>query len=319
MGALGVFITLTMTIYIFEKHGDASVSKLNTTSLIIGLIADFTVIAGIFVSIFFPNSIPLVENLSLEGKLLILIALLAIAIIAFTMVKRKHVLLDPRFLHLSIHYSSRADSPNSPKPDRPRFVKNRDTSQAYWVSDLIESPIAQRKIQYFTYDNEDDLRSTLTNQGVKINDKEPFDEELGLWLTTNGTLVKMEARIPSELLPKLNELKQEGKLRRFQIWFIFPKRKFLLYCLSKSMSERDFPTNKRVLINRKTNQAYGAPMESVHLYAKSLIDFWTFTPWNPRDTIRRICENRDFEFNEWHYSIDELIESAEMNHSKKQK
>jgi hypothetical protein len=237
-------------------------------------------------------------------------------ILSLIALNRSRHVLDYKFKNLSIHYSSRKDSPDKPDPDRPYFVKNEDTKQAYWVSDLIEPYVRQRKIQWFTHDNATALRAYFKSQGVMINQRNPSDEELGLWFGPNRLLLTMKERISPGLLEKLKELKLQGKLRRFQVWFIYPKHKFFLYILSRSWMERDSPPSKWVLVDYERKRAFGAPLEFLQLTEENILDSWSYTPWVPWDTIPHICKHRGFVFNERHYMVNELLEEVEKSESK---
>ena len=86
--------------------------------------------------------------------------------------------LDPRFGHLTIHYSRKKDNPKTKNPARPRYVTNNKTNQAYWVSTLIDSN--RHAINWHAHNGAEELRRRLIESGFSINERDGTPEELGL-------------------------------------------------------------------------------------------------------------------------------------------
>lgn len=89
--------------------------------------------------------------------------------------KRK---LDPKFSHLTIHYSRKTDNPNTKSPARPRYVTNNRTNQAYWVSTLTDSN--RHAINWHTHHNKEALLDYFNKNGIHVNERDATFEELGL-------------------------------------------------------------------------------------------------------------------------------------------
>ena len=110
----------------------------------------------------------------------ILIAGLALLILALWKNRSERTTVDPRFAHLTIHYSQRTDTPDIPNPARPRLVVDNRRKRYYWVSTWLEPYIRQHKINWHSHDGEKALRTWLKKEKIEPHETDPTPEEIGL-------------------------------------------------------------------------------------------------------------------------------------------
>lgn len=214
-------------------------------------------------------------------------------------------MIEERFAHLTIHYSSRKDSPTESNPQRPYVVVNENTKQAYWVSKLIEPYIKQYKFDWYTHDDEAKLRAWLRTQKVNLNQNKPSPEDLGLWLTAYGTLMPLHNPLNLEAIHKFRQQKNNGKFNDLQIAFIFPWYTYF----SRSLFNRSFPPDKRLLLNFTTHVANSLPPSHLQLYREEILPSDTYTRF-PLEPLWFWCWRQSperFHLDKKHVNENELL------------
>jgi len=96
--------------------------------------------------------------------------------------RRKFHKVSPKFAHLTILYSQRTDSPDSPNPARPRYVINNLTNQAHRVSTWLEPYIAQHKVNWHTFDGKEALLQYFKDNNVGVHEHDPTPADLNVVL-----------------------------------------------------------------------------------------------------------------------------------------
>jgi hypothetical protein len=234
------------------------------------------------------------------------VGLICITIIAFFVWIKRHIRHDARFKHLTVHYSSRKDSPKVMEPNSPRFIVNGDTKQAYWVSDLIEPYVRQNKIDWFTHDNLHELRVHFKKQNINENKRKPYPHELGLWIKPNGSLALIEPELKPEMLERLETCKRKGKLKNYEIAFLNPWYCWILR--SQFFIRQAYPPNKRIIANLSTKEAFGAPYENLDIIKHNLISHNSYSP-RPTEDISKWCKRKKgCTFKQRTLTVEELAE-----------
>jgi len=95
--------------------------------------------------------------------------------------------IDPKFIHLTVHYSQRTDTPDTLNPARPRYVVNNRTKQAYWIPTWLERFVKQHRLSWNSHDGEKALRSYLKESKIAIHNDNPLPADIGLgeWVISN--------------------------------------------------------------------------------------------------------------------------------------
>jgi len=190
------------------------------------------------------------------------------------------VTVDHRFAHLTIHYSQRTDSPDTPNPARPRYVVNGKTKQAYWFSDLLEPYIKRRIFAWYSHDGEQALREYFTQNSINVHETDPLlIDDLGLIIDEFGGLYPADSPLMVELRGR--------KLDDFHIICLYPWYDFARH--------EGLPKN-RLLIQHSTMQAFTPPPEDVNgLMAAKIMPRQsdTMRPW---DSLKRWCERHHYTF-----------------------
>ena len=210
-------------------------------------------------------------------------------------VKRKsHVLttIEPRFAHLTIHYSQITDTPDTPNPARPRYVANTTTNEAYWVSDLLEPYIRQRKISWHAHDGSEALKTHFKKNRIHPNEHDPKPEDLGLSLSRDGSLQSPDPNFV-ELLSKL-----EGKkLDNLRILKLFPWYSYF--------STSGY-TSKRLLLKHSTNETFDSPLHDLELAEKGIIDSENYT-MKPFESLEAWSKRHKYRYIRKRYTEGELL------------
>ena len=177
-----VLLSLLTTVYFLNKHRKGiPLSKLGTASLIVGLTLDVILIVSILV----PNT-PFIseawEQIPLSFQILIFLATIAIGLyLARVLFRKSRNPLDPMFKNLKIYYSNDQDSPYIDRhPNRPYYIVNNTSNQAYYVPDFMADFVRKGKIAWTAYADKETLHKYFESQSIKINLIDPSDEQLGL-------------------------------------------------------------------------------------------------------------------------------------------
>jgi cell division protein FtsW (lipid II flippase) len=96
--------------------------------------------------------------------------------------KRRFHKVDPKFVHLTVVYSQRTDSPDNSIPARPRYVLNNKRNQAHRVSTWLEPYIAQHKTNWHTFEDKEALMRYLKKNNVDAHEHDPTPEDLDVVL-----------------------------------------------------------------------------------------------------------------------------------------
>lgn len=125
-----------------------------------------------------------------QGVLGILAVIGATAFAVYLLVgwRRKIKVIDPVFVHLTVHYSQRSDSPDSTKHARPSYVSDAERNKSYWVSDLLDVHIKRHEIPWVSHDGERALMKYFAELKIDCIERNPLPQELGLRLLKDGTL-----------------------------------------------------------------------------------------------------------------------------------
>jgi len=87
--------------------------------------------------------------------------------------------IDPKFIHLTIHYSQRTDTPDTLNPARPRYVVDNKRKEAYWIPTWLEPFIKQHRISWNTHDGETALKKYFRKNKITVHNDNPLPEDLG--------------------------------------------------------------------------------------------------------------------------------------------
>lgn len=213
--------------------------------------------------------------------------------------RRKETTIDPRFVHLTIHYSQRTDTPDTPNPTRPRYVENKETNQAYWVSDLIEPYAKQHLIEFCTWDGARALRAYFRRRKISVSENNPRrPEDLGLRFDRKGALPRrpVEPGIVSKLgSRKLDDLEDE---------WLFP-----WYYVFLPDGKRHDPPNKRLLRKISTGETYRTPIYDVELYRKRIIGHDNYLLF-PFESLEGWSERHGYTYRDRRFTEHELMEET---------
>lgn len=110
----------------------------------------------------------------------VVITVSALVIVSYVTKDSMHTSIDPRFLHLTVHYSQRTDTPDTPIPARPRYLVDNKRSEAWWVPTWLEYVIKQHMISWNSHDGEKALRRYLKENKIEIHNNNPLPEDFGL-------------------------------------------------------------------------------------------------------------------------------------------
>ncbi len=212
---------------------------------------------------------------------------LSISILKTT--KRAH----PHFEYLTIHYSQKGDTPDTPKPARPRYVTNNKTKQAYWIPELLEPYIKQGLFSWDTYDGGDALLSDLKKQHYKINSTYPSLEELGLYVKWNKKLTTTE---DVQMVIKL----RGHKLDDWRLIYLYPLHRYI------HMWFRKTPPNARLLLKVSINQTFIPPPNDLELVYKRIIQHYSKIKY-PFESVKRWSERHNYEYMGRSINEEELI------------
>jgi hypothetical protein len=230
---------------------------------------------------------------------LVIIGATALTVCLLLTWRKESTTLDPRFKHLRIFYSDRDDKPDAERPKRPYYVCIGN--QAYYVPDLIVPFIRPHKFSWVSYDSKEALLAYFEEQGITPKNKYPSDEELGLWLKQNGSLVLAEPKLEPDLLERLKKRKLEGKLDDFQIVFLYPWYSWFLKFLHIDVVKKGFPPYRRVLANLRTKEAFFAPPTCIDLYDKKIVGGVHYLP-RPWESTAKFCKR----FRGWAFQHEEF-------------
>jgi hypothetical protein len=97
-----------------------------------------------------------------------------------TVEKEVPKLIDPRFVHLTIHYSQRTDTPDTLHPARPRLIVYYEKKRYYWVPTWLEPYIKQHKLNWHSHDGEKALRTWLKLEKIEPHETDPSPKDLDL-------------------------------------------------------------------------------------------------------------------------------------------
>lgn len=213
------------------------------------------------------------------------------------------VIVDGRFQDLMIHYSHNDDKPDTQNPSRPLYIVNNNTKKAYLIPAQIEHFVKAYKVPYQAHENKEALYESLKNSNIEIKEEMPSFADLGLVISPNSSIALAEASIDSEAVQKLEKLKHEGKLYNFQIWFISPRYDLL--------SKRGLSI-KRLIVHFSDNkiEVYGAPMQSMDLVSRRLLEFEILRPL-PWESIPMWCKRLKFIYSRQRYTLEKLLSEAE--------
>lgn len=198
--------------------------------------------------------------------------------------------IDPRFAHLTVHYSNIRDTPDTENPARPRFVTDNGRKQAYWVSDLLEPYIRQHKICWFSYNGQRALMASLDRENYGIRRRAPLPEELGLSIDNDGSLkLAKVSKVESDLVSKL----RDSKLEDLQVVFLERKR-------FRSLSAR-----RTLLLKFSTKEAFLSPPFAPALVENGIVTSETYG-MHRWQTCKCWCKRHGYTFTERHYPESEL-------------
>lgn len=230
-------------------------------------------------------------------------------VLSATIWRTKNV--EPRFKHLKVYYSASTDSPKAKhRPNRPYYIVNSNTNQAYYVPDFMMQTIKEGRISWTTYSNEEKLTEYFVSQNINRNNIDATDEQLWLWFLPNGKIVGWERKINSKLLPKLMERKSEGKLKNYQIIFIYPRYCWLFRLAF--MEHKLWPTARRIIVNYSNNTAFGAPAENLDLYRKGIVDI-EGASLSFQNIVKWCKQKRNLDYSYRTFSVEELLEESQVS------
>lgn len=295
------FITSVIALYLFNKQRRGIfLSKLEKAALLIGITVDILLIADIVI----PN-VPFLSAILGEVPSEAIWFVFGASSICFMLaivfqvrrIRTTRALssqvststTDPRFAHLTIHYSQVRDAPDVQNPARPRYVTNNRTKQAYWVSDLLEPYVRQHKISWYSHDGEKTLLAYLDHEHYSANRRAPLPEELELSFDKDGSLKLLQVQMESDLMSKL----KGRKLEDLQIVFL-ERRRFL-----------SSPARRKLLLKFSTKQAFLPPSCTYELVDNGIVTFegYGMYPW---EGCKRWCKRHGYTLIRQHYPDSEL-------------
>ncbi len=234
--------------------------------------------------------------------------------------KRETTDRDVRFLHLNIDFSHVNDKFDTSEPSLPFYVTNIRTKQAYWVPPILYPYLKAHKVHCDSHKDENIAKACLKDQGVTVNDCYPENiEKLALWLLPNGLLARIEEDIDQAIIDKLTELKLKGKLKNYQIMFLFPWS-----CITHNSIIDNFPPDKTLLVDyspelkNPKERPIARPFTngSVTLFRKGLLLHDNYRKWLPNMPLSLCCKVYGFQFKRKPVDLYEFIDEEKLCRSK---
>ncbi len=303
--ALFIF-SVIVSRFLAKRKRDVPLSKTEIFAILGTLLTIVWAVLSIISDYIVPN-LPLFSKIPPQAIWTIFGSLLVITIIMVIIAwKKNHDTLDPRFKNLRIVYSRKTDTPDTKQPDRPYYVVNNNTKQAYYVPDLIVRYIRHHKFSWNSYESERAILAHFKRQDIHNNDDFASDRQLGLWYKPNGSLVLAEPTLEPEILSKLKKRMLEGKFKHFQIVFLYPRIYwFLRFEYARNLT---WPPAKRLLVNTDTKEAFPPPPTSMALVENGIIGCELHTP-RPWEDISAWCKRkRGWTFEpEQRVTVEELV------------
>ena len=291
------------SVFLIQKAKENELEKLDTINAVIWIVAGvLTLIQAIVPTI--PSFT--FYSLSLNLILIIIVPIVLTAVFLSVVVLRRKLLISRTFSHLTIHCTK--------DDEDQKYVEFRLTKQAYPLIPVLENCSKREKFNKKIHKNETQIKKFFLKYDIHLNKKLDDLKDLGLVERRDGSVNTREVELDPVSSAKLQALKNERKLEKYHIWFIFPRPYFLLYFLFSYWENRHFPTRKRIIVDHNTHKAYPAPPESLALIDNKFLDHRNITPWKLWATISRICNenNPKIEYlKDESFPISRLIAEAE--------
>jgi len=201
----------------------------------------------------------------------------------------KSTIIDPRFAHLTVHYSQLRDSPDTENPARPTYITDNGKKRAYRASDMLQPYIRQHKINFQSHESGRALEAYFRKHNIEYEDIDPLPEQIGLKFDTDGSLILAK---DSEILSKLKDRKLDG----LRIAFL---SRFSLFAEGHEVT-------RTLLLKFSTKEAFESPLYARELIANGNIDFqhYAMRPW---ESCKRWSKRYGYKFIERRYTESELL------------
>jgi len=85
---------------------------------------------------------------------------------------------DPRLAHLTIHFSSKTDTPDTPNPAFGRYVVNNRKMLARWVSTLLEPHIKNHRMSWHAHESREKTLERFSENNYDVKEQDATPEEL---------------------------------------------------------------------------------------------------------------------------------------------
>lgn len=260
---------------------------------IVGIVTILSIVVALITPI-------LTVNISIFSNWLFQVGVIALIAVLFGTVLFRANSTVNAFTHLTFHYTGNKNDQG--------YVEFRHIKRAFPISQHLESCVKQHKILKVIHPTESDIFKSFQKNKISLVEGSLSLKDIGLMERPDGSICRSEPEIQESQLKKLLELRDEGKLDNFRIWFIYPK----LWWFFPSF--RHFPTTKRIIVNYNVipYEAYPAPVESLQLVG-GILQSWQEYPWSPMDRIGNICRKKKIVYkgDEKHCTIRKLIEEAQ--------
>jgi hypothetical protein len=234
-------------------------------------------------------------NLVIQILLFLFMSLFPIYLVVNYRAGKKQKKLDPRFIHLTIHYSQRTDNPDTSNPAKPSYIVDNRTKQAYPLSSWLDPFIKQHLISYHPHDGETALKTYFKKNGIHPNEVDLLPEYLGLSFGKNGLLVKIEGE------PQIVSKLRGRRLDDLEMYWLYP---WYHYLLPSSM--RKNPPRKRLLRKFSKKKTFNYPSHDIELVENNIIskDTKIMLPW---DSLESWSNRHHYTYIDRKYSEDELM------------
>ena len=238
---------------------------------------------------------PLSPTLSGIAGLLSIIGATALTVILIVSLFRKRTNIDLMFIHLTLHYDG--------KKDTPEYIVNNKSKQAYWISDLLTLYIRQRRIPTHRH-KKGGVQAYLKEQGFTVNERDPLPIELGLKYRLDKTLWWADSKLSSDLLDKL----KGKKLDDLKLVFLFPWYYHII-----PTRGHDYPDKRLLLKNSTLKQAFEPPNIAMDLVENDIITSQIMV-LRPFESLKKFAKRYDgYTYSRKSFTIKALLQEAEKS------
>jgi uncharacterized membrane protein YeaQ/YmgE (transglycosylase-associated protein family) len=226
--------------------------------------------------------------------LLSIIGATALTVILIMSMLRKRTSIEAYFTHLTVHYDG--------KSNKPEFITNNKTKQAYWVSEILTPYVRKHSIPTHRH-KKGQIQTYCKEQEITLNERDPLPSELGLRYRMDKTLTWTYSKMNTDFLNKLSG----KKLDDLKVVFLYP---WYYYFISTKM--RELP-NKSLLLKISTKEAFEPPRITMDLIEKDIIPSQILI-LKPRESLKKFAKRYDgYTYNRRCFTENALLKEAEKS------